>query len=175
MEPGYVSPWVKEQAFVVSAVNDVKDLVAGTRSLTIKVDHPGLIWTSASFLFSILRNSTKRLPPSAIAFDAHVLKWSLDDSPPNEHARHHVKEASFYGTDTYTFDMVIKLTDGDSGLSVNFIGVQEKGMWPGKKSVKAEGGLAMRLFEEFDSWLDVKMGGTVDALLMGCVAGSVVV
>ena len=113
---------------------------------------------------------------SAIAFDAHVLKWSLDDSPPNEHARHHVKEASFYGTDTYTFDMVIKLTDDDpSGLSVNFIGVQEKGMWPGKKSVKAEGGLAMRLFEEFDSWLEVKTGGTVDALLMGCVAGSVVV
>ncbi|KIJ96005.1 hypothetical protein K443DRAFT_134254 [Laccaria amethystina LaAM-08-1] len=155
MEPGYVSPWVKEQAFVVSADNDVKDLVAGTRSLTIKVDHPGLIWTT-------------------IAFDAHVLKWSLDDSPPNEHARHHVKEASFYGTDTYTFDMVIKLTN-DPGLSVNFIGVQEKGMWPGKKSVKAEGGLAMRLFEELDSWLDVKTGGTVDALLMGCVAGSVIV
>ena len=72
--------------------------------------------------------------------------------------------------------MVIKLTDDDpSGLSVNFIGVQEKRMWPGKKSVKAEGGLAMRLFEEFDSWLEVKTGGTVDALLMGCVAGSVVV
>ena len=175
MEPGYVSPWVKEQAFVVSAVNDVRDLVAGTRSLTIKVDHPGLIWTSACFLFPI---STLRLLIdylSAIAFDAHVLKWSLDDSPPNEHARHHVKEASFYGTDTYTFDMVIKLTDGDPGLSVNFIGVQEKGMWPGKKSVKAEGGFAMRLFEEFDSWLEVKTGGTVDALLMGCVAGSVVV
>ena len=51
MEPGYVSPWVEEQAFVVSAVNDVKDLVAGTRSLTIKVDHPGLIWTSVYFLF----------------------------------------------------------------------------------------------------------------------------
>lgn len=53
MEPGYVSPWVEEQAFVVSAVNDVKDLVAGTRSLTIKVDHPGLIWTSACFFFPI--------------------------------------------------------------------------------------------------------------------------
>ena len=174
MEPGYVSPWAEEQAFVVSAVNDVKDLVAGTRSLTIKVDHPGLIWTST---FPFFRFYVHRLIdcPSAIAFDAHVLKWSLDDSPPDEHARHHVKEASFYGTDTYTFDMVIKLTDGDPRLSVNFIGVQEKGMWPGKKSVKAEGGLAMRLFEEFDSWLEVKTGGTVDALLMGCVAGSVVV
>jgi hypothetical protein len=55
MEPGYVSPWVKEQAFVVSADNDVKDLVAGTRSLTIKVDHPGLIWTS-TFLVRFLRS-----------------------------------------------------------------------------------------------------------------------
>ena len=59
MEPGYVSPWVEEQAFVVSAVNDVKDLVAGTRSLTIKVDHPGLIWTSAFPFFRFLRNLTK--------------------------------------------------------------------------------------------------------------------
>jgi len=163
----------------VSAVNDVKDLVAGTRSLTIKIDHPGLIWTCAFSFFFLSNFYVHRLtdtPPSAIAFDAHVLKWSLDDSPPDEHARHHVKEASFYGTDTYSFDMVIKLTDDDDpGLSVNFIGVQEKGMWPGKKSVKAEGGLAMRLFEELDSWLEVKTGGTVDALLMGCVAGSVIV
>ncbi|EDR02641.1 uncharacterized protein LACBIDRAFT_308355 [Laccaria bicolor S238N-H82] len=112
-----------------------------TRSLTIKVDHA----VAMQVLFG-------QVP---IAFDAHVLKWSLDDS-----AWHHVKEASFYGTDTYSlaFDMVIKVTDDGPELSVNFTGMQEKGVWPGKKSVEAEGRLAMRLLEELDSWLEVRTG-----------------
>jgi len=43
-----------------------------------------------------------------IAFDAHVLKWTLNDNPPDEFARHHIKEASFYGQDTWTVDLTIK-------------------------------------------------------------------
>jgi hypothetical protein len=27
------------------------------------------------------------------------------------------------------------------------------------------------LFEELDAWLDAKTGGTVDAMLLGCVGG----
>jgi hypothetical protein len=108
-----------------------------------------------------------------IAFDAHVLKWNLDDNPPDEYVRHHVKEASFYGKDTWTIDLVIKLYPGDEeGLSqINFIGIQEKGMWPGKKAVKAQGGVAMQLFEELDEWMEKRTGGTVDPTLMGCVGG----
>ena len=59
----------------------------------------------------------------------------------------------------------------DTTLLVNYIGVLEKGMWPAKKAVKAQGGNAMQLFEKLDEWLDEKTGGTVDALFMGCVAG----
>jgi hypothetical protein len=118
---------------------------------------------------------------TVIAFDAHVLEWNLDDNPPKEYARHHVKEASFYGKNTWTLDLVIKLNgdgDGDGGvgdgaLQINFIGIQEKGMWPGKRGVKAEGGLAMRLFEELDAWMERRTGGTVDTMLLGCVAGVV--
>lgn len=113
-----------------------------------------------------------------IAFDAHVLKWTLDDSPPDELARHHIKEASFYGTDTWTVDLVIKYSSSSPGITVNYIGIQEKGMWPAKAREKdTEGGhqLAMGLFEEFDEWLDNKTGGTVDALLLGCVGGITVV
>lgn len=156
VDPGYISPWEAESRFTITAVNDVKDLVAGTRSLTLRIDHPGLIWT-------------------VIAFDAHVLEWTLDDNPPNEYARHHVKEASFYGKDTWTLDLVIKLNDkGDSTdgtLNINFIGIQEKGMWPGKKAVKEQGGVAMKLFEQLDAWVDERTQGTVDPTLMGCVAG----
>ncbi|KAF8217155.1 hypothetical protein K438DRAFT_1798365 [Mycena galopus ATCC 62051] len=157
-DPAYNSPWMAaDTGFTLSAVNDVTDLAAGTRSFTLQINHPGLIWT-------------------VVAFDAHVLKWNLDDNPPTEYARHHVKEASFYKADTWTLDLIIKLPeDGNRGILFNFIGLQEKAMWPGKKAVKAQGGPAMKLFENLDAWLDEKTGGTVDPLLLGCVAGTVVV
>lgn len=110
-----------------------------------------------------------------IAFDAHVLKWSLDDNPPDEYTRHHIKEGSFYQNNEYSFNMVVKVPEGasqkETGILVNFIGLQEKGIWPAKKAVKAEGGAAMALFEPLDAWLEEKMGGKVDALLLGCVSG----
>ncbi|KAJ7736555.1 hypothetical protein DFH07DRAFT_905762 [Mycena maculata] len=158
LDPAYVSPWTApETSFSLKAVNEVTDLVAGTRSFTLQVRHPGLIWT-------------------VIAFDAHVLAWNLDDNPPTEYARHHVKEASFYKADMWTMDLVVKLPPGADGeIAFNFIGLQEGAMWPAKKAVKAQGGPAMILFEALDGWLDEKTGGTVDALLLGCVAGTAVV
>ncbi|KAJ7131725.1 hypothetical protein C8R43DRAFT_1024401 [Mycena crocata] len=158
-DPEYSSPWIApDTSFSLSAINDVTDLVAGTRSFTLKVDHPGLIWT-------------------VIAFDAHVLKWNLDNNPPTEYARHHVKEASYYKADTWTLDLVVNLPPSaeDGRISFNFIGLQEKAMWPGKKAVKAQGGPAMKLFEDLDLWLEEKTGGTVDATLLGCVAGTAIV
>ncbi|TBU47465.1 hypothetical protein BD309DRAFT_855887 [Dichomitus squalens] len=151
-----------DPGFKVTAVNNTIDEVAGTRSFTLVVTHPSIIWT-------------------AIAFDAHVLKWTLDDHPPDEFARHHIKEGSFYGHDTWSVDLVIKLplADGsapsDSSIKVNFMGIHEKAMWPGKRAEKALGGRAMKLFEEFDGWLERETGGTVDALLLGCVGGVAVV
>lgn len=109
-----------------------------------------------------------------VAFDAHVLQWSLDDNPPDEFARHLIKEVSFYGIDTYSFDIVVKVSPDapeDAGIVVNFIGLQEKGMWPAKKAVKAQGGASMLFFEELDQWLDERTGSKVDAMLMGSVAG----
>ncbi|KAF9475846.1 hypothetical protein BDN70DRAFT_953709 [Pholiota conissans] len=151
--PGYVSPWSNDQAFIIAATEHTENLLPGTRNLTLTISHPGLIWT-------------------VIAFDAHVLKWSLDDSPPDEYVRHHVKEGSFYGHDIYSFDMVIKVAEGgDTGIRVNFMGLQEKGIWPAKKAVKALGGPAMHLFEHLDAWLEKKTDGKVDALLLGCVGG----
>ncbi|KAF7323535.1 Peptide hydrolase [Mycena kentingensis (nom. inval.)] len=152
---GYMSPWAS--AFTLSTENDVTDLQAGTRSFTLVVNHPGLIWT-------------------VIAFDAHVLKWNLDDSPPAEYARHHVKEASFYGATRWTLDLVVKLSPAEdrNKILVNFIGLQESAMWPGKKAgylARGEGGPAMKLFERLDGWL----GETVDATLLGCVGGIVAI
>jgi hypothetical protein len=46
IEPGFVSPFATgERAFKVEAVNDTFDVLAGTRSLTLEITHPGVIWT----------------------------------------------------------------------------------------------------------------------------------
>jgi hypothetical protein len=44
---GYVSPFTKQ--FTVEAMHDIVDEKAGTRSLTLKIYHPGLIWTGEYF------------------------------------------------------------------------------------------------------------------------------
>ncbi|KAJ8075039.1 hypothetical protein PM082_019366 [Marasmius tenuissimus] len=159
-DPNYVSPWsTPGSKFAITAVNDIVDRIAGTRSLKLQIDHPGLIWT-------------------VIAFDAHVLKWNLDDNPPNEYTRHHVKEASFHGSDTWSIDLVIKIdpnsTSPDDGtLLVNFIGLQEQGMWPGKRALITQGepGIALTLFDKLDRWIDERTEGKTDTLMLGCVAG----
>ncbi|EAU90683.2 hypothetical protein CC1G_03952 [Coprinopsis cinerea okayama7 len=180
----YNSPWLGgKKEFKISAVDDTTDFVHGTRSLSVKIEHPGLIWT-------------------AIAFDAHVLSWSLDQNPPNEFARHHVKEASFYGTDVYELQLTIRLTPQNPGgrLKINFMGLREDAVWPGKRREwvlrrraleeeeaggqgeegKKKDGLGndnapMELFERMDRWLEETTGGTVDALLMGCIGGVIVI
>ncbi|KAG6333449.1 hypothetical protein ID866_5639 [Astraeus odoratus] len=166
VDPAYLAPWPPEERLAVTAVNDSIDEVTGRRHLTLRIDHPGIIWT-------------------VIAFDAHVLQWNLDNSPPDEFVRHHIKEASFYGTDSWNISMVIKHpnlpshgTDADSsvspGLKVDFIGIQEKRMWPAKKH-DADGSSAMKLFKEFDEWLEERTDGAIDAMLLGCVSGETVI
>ena len=169
----------------ITAVNHVIDEKAGTRKLTLKIDHPEVIWTGkVSYHLSNTRSTTSNFDYvafrcAAIAFDAHVIEWTLDKNPPNEYARHHVKEASFYGVDTWSIDLVYKLPPSGSSsshlLKVHFSGIKEKAMWPGKKGEKNKGGRAMALFEDLDEYAEEKFGGKVDVLLMGCLGGVVTV
>ena len=110
-----------------------------------------------------------------IAFDAHVLSWQLDKNPVPYFARHHIKEASFYGVDRWTLDLVINATTKGErpSLKIDYQGIQEKGMWPGKQAERE--GPAMDLFEKLDAWLDERPGVAFDALLLGCVFGVVTI
>jgi hypothetical protein len=120
----------------------------------------------------------------AIAFDADVLEWDLDDNPPNYHTRHVVKQGGLYGTESYTLSMKVKHVD-DEKLRVNFIGIQERAMWPAKKkkpvkegevitySLNEEGGLAMSTFARIDEWLNKTTKGEFDVKMWGVVAGYV--
>lgn len=112
-----------------------------------------------------------------VAFDAWVVNWSLDSPPPDEYTRHHVKEASFYGTDEWELKLEIRMPNLATGgvipppLKVNFVGIEEKGMWPGKKNDRL--GPAMDVFERMDGWFEKNKAGAADVMLLGCVAGVV--
>jgi len=163
IEPGFVSPFATgERAFRVEAVNDTVDVSAGTRSLTLEITHPGLIWT-------------------VIAFDAHVLRWTLDDPPPDGYARHHIKEASYFGVDRWSVDLVLQQQGSAvaESLTISFIGIDESAMWPAKKKKKAAAGGGgngheiMDLFEKLDGWLMRETRGKVDVMLLATVGGAV--
>lgn len=44
-DASFVPPSPAREQFVISAENETIDAVAGTRSFTLKVFHPGVIWT----------------------------------------------------------------------------------------------------------------------------------
>lgn len=122
------------------------------------MQHRGVIWTGQCSPLGC-HNSVFCYPhkclmhaniPIVLAFDAHVLSWSLDTPPPDIHTRHHIKEASFYGESLWTLEMVIRIPEKETGgkgsagksatqgvpqgaIEVSLSGIVEEAMWPGKK------------------------------------------
>ncbi|GAC98044.1 hypothetical protein PHSY_005632 [Pseudozyma hubeiensis SY62] len=86
----YASPAPETNHFTVKAVNEVIDLEAGTRSLTLEMNHPGVIW-------------------SVVAFDAEILSWNLPSAPPAGYQRHHLKSVARYGIYSWSVDLVVRL------------------------------------------------------------------
>jgi hypothetical protein len=116
-----------------------------------------------------------------IAFDAHVLQWTLDDAPPDGHARHHIKEASYFGVDRWSVDLVLQQQGAASTgpLTINFIGIDESAMWPAKKKEEevrrssGNGHAIMDMFERLDGWLVRETRGRVDVMMLATVGGVV--
>ena len=65
----------------------------------------------------------------AVAFDAHVLKWSLDNNPPDEYARHHIKEASIYGHNVWTADFAATCFAGEALHWFETLAPEVQGNW----------------------------------------------
>jgi len=127
-----------------------------------------------------------------LAFDAHVLSWSLDTPPPHRYTRHHIKEASFYGEDMWTLEMVIQIHNGEhtsptsrnhsptggnitpSAIEVSLSGMVEEAMWPGKRTrwINASGqspvtgSVAMEIFASVTGWMDAETGNSTDVFGM---------
>ena len=128
-----------------------------------------------------------------LAFDAHILSWNIDDNPPNGYTRHHIKEASFHGVDSWTLELTIK-TDAtipphmvraaqpkvDAGaLTLTLSGMVEGEMWPGKKYLwkqqqekqqpdTTQQGV-MNLFERISDWMEEEKKGSTDLFMMHTV------
>ncbi|EST09337.1 Peptidase M28 [Kalmanozyma brasiliensis GHG001] len=87
----YAAPAPESNHFTVKAVNEVLDVEAGTRSLTLEMTHPGVIW-------------------SVVAFDAEILSWNLPSAPPAGYQRHHLKSVARHGIYTWSVDLTLRLT-----------------------------------------------------------------
>ncbi|KAI8460332.1 hypothetical protein BY996DRAFT_4574820 [Phakopsora pachyrhizi] len=86
----YNSPW--RELFKVTTISSKLDYIKQHRTLSIAIDHPGIIW-------------------SVIAFTADVVSWDLPVSPERGSRRHHVKEASSFGVDRWTLSLTIALDE----------------------------------------------------------------
>ncbi|SNX83965.1 uncharacterized protein MEPE_02673 [Melanopsichium pennsylvanicum] len=86
----YAAPAGEAKHFTVRATNEVLDLEAGTRSLTLEMAHPGIIW-------------------SVVAFDAEIVSWNLPSEPPSGFQRHHLKSVARHGIYTWSVELTIKL------------------------------------------------------------------
>ena len=144
-----ISPAV-ELPKVVGRTFERNDL-DGTVTLDLVTWHPGLLWT-------------------VIAFDAEVVWWSLSDEPPAKNERrHHVRQASSYGTPSHDLRMQIKVP-ASGKLVVDFVGVEELAMHPAKvTSAEALERPSMRFFAQIDAPGGV--GEAVDLCSNGVIAG----
>lgn len=126
--------------------NDLDDTV----SLDLVTWHPGLLWT-------------------VIAFDAEVISWSLSDTPPDAgQRRHHVRQASAYGTSAHDLRMQIR-RPASGKLYVDFVGVEELAMHPAKvTSPEALERPSMQFFAKIDAPGGV--GDAVDLCSNGVIA-----
>ncbi|EEB08932.1 peptidase [Schizosaccharomyces japonicus yFS275] len=77
-------------------------------NVTVTVHHPGLLWT-------------------VLSFDAELISWSLPDVPVGTR-RHHIREVSTYGTDSYTFSMSYR----KAPIYMDFVGMDGFAHYPSK-------------------------------------------
>lgn len=94
----YVSPWV--DTFKIVVLQSKLDYIQQQRTLSIAIDHPGIIWT-------------------VIAFTADVVSWDLPQNPLRGLERHHIKEVSGFGVDRWTLNMTLALSASEFEVALS--------------------------------------------------------
>lgn len=157
-----------------------EDGMTGARNVTLHIEHPGLIW-------------------SVVAFDADLLGWDVGPLPPPAGLqRHHIKEVSRYGIESWDINLLVRLDEDQvaaararganpgfshlvrtneseladpTRLRVDFTALDESGMYPQKAPQHARGVHAhVDTFADIDAFL-LDTHPEVDAMLLPTVAG----
>lgn len=175
------SPWTLPNGdeFVPKVSNEKIDWQAGTRTLTVTIRRPNLIW-------------------SVIAFDADILEWDLPSPPPSGMQRHHIKEVARHGIDEWSVTMTVRLPDGvqqqkksksssvanpirlsqgvperdPSKLWIDYSGLIAEAMWPQAKKLEASRRQkypSIDVLERLDDVL-LEKHPEVDSMLLSVVA-----
>ncbi|WBW73084.1 ER metallopeptidase Erm1 [Schizosaccharomyces osmophilus] len=116
----------------------------GVANVTVTVDYPGLIWT-------------------VLSFDADLISWSLPELPKYVR-RHHIREVSAYGINSYSFNMSYV----DEPIFFDFVGLDAIGHYPSKFE-EGEHRPSMRMCSSLN---EVYLPEWIDALCMGVVSAA---
>ncbi|MBW0475805.1 hypothetical protein O181_015520 [Austropuccinia psidii MF-1] len=84
----HVSP--SSKTFKVNLLSEKIDFIHHQRTLSLVINHPGIIW-------------------SVIAFTADVVAWDLPEPPSRGIKRHHVKVTNAFSVDQWTLNLTIAL------------------------------------------------------------------
>lgn len=145
----------------------------GTREVRMRLEHPGLAW-------------------STLSFDAEVLAWDFPAPPPAGLQRHHLKDVSRLGHDTFEVRLTMRVPSQPSAplvdtrvrsppvhaatardparLLVHWSGLDAYGMYPHHRTTGMDK-LSMQTLQALDDMLVTEFPG-IDPMLMSVVAGT---
>ncbi|KAL7413564.1 hypothetical protein BDY24DRAFT_388928 [Mrakia frigida] len=136
--------------FHITAVKDSFDALTNVRSLTLKIEHTGLVWP-------------------AIAFSAQILSWPFKNTPPpTEFTRHTFKGASEFGFELYEVSLEVV---GNEDIYVDFVGLIENGNWKSVGDGRGKNVPGASRFAALDAYLEETKKGAIDSLMLSTVVG----
>lgn len=146
----------------------------GTREVRLRLQHPGLAW-------------------STLSFDAEILDWDFPAPPPAGLQRHHLKDVSRLGHDTFEVRLKLRATStppaaplddtlvrtppahaatarDPSRMLVHISGLDAYGMYPHHRATGMDR-LSMQTLQALDDMLVSEFPG-IDPMLVSIVAGT---
>lgn len=150
-----------------------------TRTVTLRLSHPGLMW-------------------STLSFDADIIEWEFDEAPPAGFQHHTLKDVSRAGENEYKLTFTYRIDTATAAalkragrvsdtlvrtgpahtptpvqpgkLRVHYSALDSNGMYPQHRGTATAAQVAMPDLEAFDKFIAEKHP-EVDAMLLSEVAG----
>ena len=82
-----------------------------------------------------------------------------------------MKEASFYGVTSYKLSMKLVALNPERPIPFTYMGIREDTMFPAIRPVSEQSPHLRQTLEHLDNFLNTTTGGSLDVLMMSCIAG----